>query len=133
LRLSEPWLSLFLLGQEFLDYQSMTTIRKENKFITLINVFTVDPAKQHELVNLLTQATESSVRHVPGFISGTLYRSLDGTKVAMYAQWRSVEDYRAMRKNAAALPYMEQALTLAKFESGMYEVVETFEHLPTHA
>jgi hypothetical protein len=49
------------------------------------------------------------------------------------AQWRSVEDYQAMRKNVAALPYMEQALTLAKFESGMYEVVETFDHLPTHA
>ncbi len=51
----------------------------------------------------------------------------------MYAQWRSVEDYQAMRKNATALPYMEQALTLAKFESGMYEVVETFEYLPTHS
>jgi hypothetical protein len=59
--------------------------------------------------------------------------SLDGAKVAMYAQWRSAEEYQAMRKNAAALPYMEQALTLATFESGMYEVVETFEHLPTHS
>ena len=58
---------------------------------------------------------------------------LDGAKVAMYAQWHSVEDYQAMRKNAAALPYMEQALTLAKFESGIYEVVETFELLPIHA
>jgi quinol monooxygenase YgiN len=111
----------------------MTTISKEKKFITLINVFTVDPEKQQQLVDLLTQATESSVRHIPGFISASLHRSLDGAKVAMYAQWRSVEDYQAMRKNAAALPYMEQALTLAKFESGMYEVVETFEHLPTHA
>jgi hypothetical protein len=51
----------------------------------------------------------------------------------MYAQWRSVEDYQAMRKNAAALRYLEQALALAKFESGMYEVVETFEPVPTHA
>ncbi len=63
----------------------MTTISKENKFITLINVFTVDPAKQQQLVNLLTQATESSVRHIPGFISASLDRSLDGAKVAMYA------------------------------------------------
>jgi quinol monooxygenase YgiN len=111
----------------------MTTISKEKKFITLINVFTVDPAKQQQLVDLLIQATESSVRDVPGFISASLHRGLDGTKLAMYAQWRSVEDYQAMRKNAAALPYMEQALALAEFESGMYEVVETFEHLPTHS
>jgi quinol monooxygenase YgiN len=127
------WLSLISLGEEFLNYQSVTTITQEKKVITLINVFTVDPAKQQQLVGLLTQATESSVRHMPGFISASLHRSFDGTKVAMYAQWRSAEDYQAMRKNAAALPYMEQALTLAKFESGMYEVVETFEHVPTHA
>jgi quinol monooxygenase YgiN len=111
----------------------MTTISKENKVVTLINVFTVDPAKQQELVDLLIQATESSVRHIPGFISASLHRSFDGAKVAMYAQWRSAEDYRAMRKNSAALPYMEQALTLAKFESGMYEVVETFRPLPSNA
>jgi heme-degrading monooxygenase HmoA len=41
---------------------------------------------------LLARATETSVRHMPGFISATLHRSLDGTKVAMYAQWRSVDD-----------------------------------------
>ena len=105
----------------------MTTISQEKKIITLINVFTVDPSKQQQLVDLLTQASESSVRHIPGFISASLHRSLDGAKVAMYAQWRSVEDYQAMRKNAATLPYMEQALALAKFESGMYNVVETFE------
>jgi quinol monooxygenase YgiN len=111
----------------------MTIITKEKKLVTLINVFTVDPAKQHELVDLLARATESSVRDVPGFISASLHRGLDGTKVAMYAQWRSVEDYQAMRKNVAALPYMEQALTLAKFEPGMYEVVETFEPRPKDA
>jgi hypothetical protein len=44
----------------------------------------------------------------------------------MYAQWRSVEDYQAMRENPGPLPYMQQALALAKFEPGMYEVVETF-------
>jgi hypothetical protein len=44
----------------------------------------------------------------------------------MYAQWRSVEDYQKMRNNPDASPYLSQALTIAKFESGMYEVVETF-------
>jgi quinol monooxygenase YgiN len=107
----------------------MTTISKEKKLVTLINIFTVDPPKQRQLVDLLIQATESSVRNMPGFISASLHRSLDGAKVAMYAQWRSVEDYQAMRKNAAAQPYLEQALTLARFESGMYEVVETFKPL----
>ena len=104
----------------------MTTISKDIKLLTLINVFTVEPAKQHELVALLIHATRSSVRHATGFISASLHRSLDGTRVAMYAQWRSIEDYQAMRNNAAASRYMQQAIALARFELGMYEVVETF-------
>jgi quinol monooxygenase YgiN len=94
--------------------------------VTLINVFTVEPSKQPELVTLLTRATESSVRHAAGFVSARLHRSLDGTKVAMYAQWRSVADYQAMRADPTPLPYLQQALAIAKFEPGIYEVVQAF-------
>jgi quinol monooxygenase YgiN len=80
----------------------MTTITKDNKLLTLINVFTVDRAKQQQLVDLLIQVTETSVRHIAGFISASLHRSIDGTKVAMYAQWRGIEDYQAMRDNPVA-------------------------------
>jgi quinol monooxygenase YgiN len=104
----------------------MPTISKESKLLTLINIFTVEPAKQRELVDLLIRATETSVRHITGFVSATLHRSLDGTKVAMYAQWRSNEDYQAMRRDPVTSPYLDQALGLAKFEPGMYEVVEIF-------
>ena len=104
----------------------MPKISKEAQLVTLINVFTVEPANQRRLLELLTQATETSVRHAPGFIASHLHRSLDGTKVTMYAQWRSIEDYQAMRANPAPLPYLQEALTIAKFEPGIYEVVESF-------
>ena len=104
----------------------MPTISKDGKVLSLINIFTVEPAKQRELVDLLIRATETSVRHVTGFVSAALHRSLDGTKVVMYAQWRSIEDYQAMRRDPVASPYLDQALALAKFEPGMYEVVEVF-------
>jgi quinol monooxygenase YgiN len=104
----------------------MTSISLAHKLVTLINVFTVEPANQQQLVELLARATETSVRHAPGFISSVLHRSLDGKKVTMYAQWRSVDDYQAMRENPAPLPYLQQALAIAKFEPGMYEVIEIF-------
>ncbi|WP_449397572.1 antibiotic biosynthesis monooxygenase family protein [Chryseobacterium wanjuense] len=104
----------------------MTTISKESNFLTLINVFTVDPANQQKLVELLTMATENSIRKIKGFISSSLHRSIDGTKVTMYAQWKSMEDYQNMRNNTTASPYLEEALKIARFEPGMYEVVETF-------
>jgi len=104
----------------------MTTISAKSDVMTLINVFTVEPASQRRLVELLTEATEVSVRRAPGFVSASLHRSTDGTKVTMYAQWRSDEDYQAMRENPAPLPYLQQALVIAKFEPGMYEIIRTF-------
>ena len=56
----------------------------------------------------------------------SLHRSTDGTKVTMYAQWRSIDDYQAMRQDPAPLPFLQEALTIAKFEPGVYEVVRPF-------
>ena|SRR6202051_2916488 len=94
--------------------------------IVLINVFTVDPTNQQRLVEILTKATDVSVRRAKGLISATLHRSIDGTKVTMYAQWQSVTDYQAMRENPAPRPFFEEALSIAEFEPGMYEVIRTF-------
>jgi hypothetical protein len=66
------------------------------------------------------------ISRAPGFVSSTLHRSLDGTKVTMYAQWHSAEDYESMRRDPGPLPFLEEALTIAKFEPGMYEIVRTF-------
>jgi quinol monooxygenase YgiN len=104
----------------------MTRISAQSGVITLINVFTVDPANQRRLVELLTEATEVSVRRAPGFVSASLHRSRDGTRVTMYAQWQSIDHYQAMRQDPVALPFLEQALKIARFEPGIYEVVQTF-------
>ena len=44
----------------------------------------------------------------------------------MYAQWRSLEDYEAMRRDPGPAPYLQEALTIATFEPGIYDVVESF-------
>ncbi|RYU95761.1 antibiotic biosynthesis monooxygenase family protein [Emticicia agri] len=97
-----------------------------NSPLILINVFTVAPENQQRLVELLTKATDESVKFIEGFISSTLHKSIDGAKVTMYAQWRSREDYENMRKNTGASPYLEEALQFAKFDMGMYEIVKVF-------
>jgi quinol monooxygenase YgiN len=104
----------------------VTTISANNGVITLINVFRVEPANQRRLVELLTEATEVSVRRAPGFVSASLHRSTDGTKVTMYAQWRSVDHYQAMRRDPGPLSFLQEALMIARFEPGIYEVVQSF-------
>lgn len=103
----------------------MTTISTENTYLTLINIFTVGPANQQKLIDLLIQATET-VRKAPGFVSSSLHAALDGTKVTMYAQWKSLDDYNKMRNNPAASPFLVEAMKIASFEPGMYKVVATF-------
>jgi quinol monooxygenase YgiN len=104
----------------------MPTISKGHTPLTLINVFTVTPEKQRELIELLADATERNVRHHKGFISASLHRGIDGKKVTMYAQWASREDYESMRRSAGPAPALEQALQIATFDPGMYEVAEIF-------
>jgi len=104
----------------------MTVISKGDGVATIINVFTVAPSDQARLVELLTRATQSSVRHIPGFVSAALHRSLDGTKVTMYAQWRTIEDYQRMRSRSDTSPFLSEAMTIATFDPGLYEVVEIF-------
>lgn len=108
----------------------MTTIAENTGFVTLINVFTVEPSNQRRLIDILARATDTSVRNVPGFISAALHRSVDGAKVTMYSQWKSAEHYQAYLStlsNPVAAPYVEQALAIAKFDPGMYDVVKVFD------
>ena len=104
----------------------MSQISDGGGVVVLINIFKVEPANQERLVDLLTRATDGSVNRATGFISATLHRSVEGTKVAMVARWRSAEDYQAMRQNPGPAPFLEEALAIATFEPGMYEIVRTF-------
>ena len=73
----------------------MTRISIDNDWITFINVFTVDPANQGRLVELLANATDISVRYANGFISSSLHRSIDGARTTMSPSgeaWRFPSD-----------------------------------------
>ena len=103
----------------------MATIGKGREIMTLINVFTVKPEKQQALVDLLIEATDRTMKRQPGFVSATIRRSLDGTRVVNYAQWRSKRDFDAMRSNPDVQPHMEAAAALATFDPIVCEVAES--------
>lgn len=101
----------------------MTTISAERQLVTLINVFTVEPERQQALVDLLAQVTQEVMNKQPGFVSANLHKSLDGTRVTNYAQWRSRADFEAMLKNPEALHHMRQVAQIAsRAEPILYEV-----------
>ena len=103
----------------------MATIDKDRPLATLINVFTVEPANQQRLVDVLVDATEHTMKQMPGFISASIHKSLDGKRVVNYAQWRSRADFQAMTQNERARPHMNAAAKLATFEPILCEVEES--------
>ena len=101
----------------------MVTIAKDNEVVTLINVFTVAPEDQQRLVDVLADATRAVMRKQPGFVSANIHRSLDGTRVTNYAQWRSTEAFETMLQNQKAAEPMGEAARIAeRFEPHLYEV-----------
>jgi quinol monooxygenase YgiN len=99
-----------------------STISVSAPIMTLINVFTVEPARQQELVQLLVAATEEVMQHQPGFISANIHASADGERVVNYAQWESEQAFRAMLANPQAREHMDAMARFAHAEPRLYGV-----------
>jgi quinol monooxygenase YgiN len=89
----------------------------------LINVFTVEPRDQQRLVEILIEATKRVMSQQEGFISANIHKSIDGTKIVNYAQWKSREAFEKMLKNPRAIIHMNEALSIAKVDGSLYDVV----------
>jgi quinol monooxygenase YgiN len=103
----------------------MATIAKGSYVVTLVNVFTVTADNQERLAKLLVDATEKTMQFVPGFVSASIHKSFDGTKVINYAQWRSRQDFESLKENQDARSHMDAAAALATFEPMLCEVVDS--------
>lgn len=103
----------------------MAVIEAGADLVSLVNVFTVQPRDQQRLVDLLVKATEETMRHEPGYVSANIHKSLDGTHVVNYAQWRSRGDFERMLQNPDVVPHMRAARDIATNEPDLYEVVFT--------
>jgi quinol monooxygenase YgiN len=106
----------------------VTTIERHGPHATLINVFTVQPGNASKLAALLDEATETVMRHVPGFVSANIHVSTDGTRVVNYAQWESPDAFAAMQANPVAREHMSKVAALAEgFEPHLYTVESVHE------
>jgi heme-degrading monooxygenase HmoA len=102
---------------------SSSTISADTPLVTLVNVFTVDPANQEHLIELWQRATDEVIRHLPGFISANIHRSLDGTKVVNYAQWNSRQAFLAMLNDPASSAHLKELAEIGTHAPVLCEVV----------
>jgi quinol monooxygenase YgiN len=93
--------------------KTTATIDPQAERVTLINVYEVEPEKQAELAKVLTEATESTLRHQSGFISVSIHSSFDGRKVVNYAQWASKEHFEGFMRTPETQDQLKQFAGLA--------------------
>jgi hypothetical protein len=105
----------------------MSTIRANQGIVTQINVFTCKPENQQPLIDVLIESVRS-VRHIPGWLSANIHRSLDGRQVVNYAQCESLEAQENVVQALQRGGFLERNKVLGDAHPCLYEVVFTLEH-----
>jgi quinol monooxygenase YgiN len=76
----------------------MARIDAEGKLVTLVVMMHVDPELIDEKIQHVRElAYQHSKR--PGFVSCSIHKSLDNSKLVEYIQWETPEHLQAMRKS----------------------------------
>jgi heme-degrading monooxygenase HmoA len=102
----------------------MSTIRVEDGYVTLFNIFhTPGPREQDQLFDQWRGLPPADVQK--GLVSGNFHRSFDGRSVVNYAQWESREDYDAFLAEAGTRGRLGQALAFSRMDNVTTEVVQT--------
>ena len=102
----------------------MANIEVNKGVVTQINVFKVAPENQQALIDLLIKSA-TSVRDLPGWISASIHRSLDGTRVVNYAQAENMEAQERIIASLRENGFLDRNKLLAEANPGLYEVVYT--------
>ncbi len=95
------------------DDTTTISVTGDSEQVTLVNVFTVDPRRQTELVEALDRATRDLFVSLPGFESANLHASLDGKRVINYAQWSSERQYKEALGRADVREHLAAAAGIA--------------------
>jgi heme-degrading monooxygenase HmoA len=104
----------------------MPIIIPSHDIVTQINVFTVPPEKQQPLIDFLAQAA-AIAREVPGWMSASLHKSLDGTRVVNYAQSESMDAAQRVIAHLKAHGLIDGNKAYGEAHPGLYEVAFTLE------
>ena len=104
----------------------MPIIRANTSGVTQINVFTVPDGGQQPLIDFLMQAAQAA-REVDGWISASLHRSLDGTRVVNYAQSADEAAAKRVIQHLTAKGMIQGNKAYGEAHPGLYKVVFTLE------
>ena len=107
----------------------MATISEGADVHTLIVMFTIDPTQQETLVEHLRGMAAEHCKF-DGFVSCSIHRSEDGTRVAEYIQWRSAAHMEAVLNTPEGQAQLAESSRIADrhgAQAHVYQVVSVMQ------
>jgi hypothetical protein len=105
---------------------NVPSIIANTSVVTQINIFTVPEGGQQPLIELLIEAAKYAST-TPGWLSASVHRSRDGTRVVNYAQSESIEAALRVIDRLRAGGWLERNKAFGEAHPGLYDVVFTLE------
>ncbi len=104
----------------------MPLIKANSGIVTQINVFTVPAGGQQPLIDFLAESAKFA-SDTPGWLSASLHRSRDGTRVVNYAQSESLDAAKLVVERLRNAGFLERNKVFGEAHPGLYDVVFTLE------
>ena len=105
----------------------MPSIIPEPEFATFFNTFRCLPEHQDEVVRINAEIIERVATASAGFISASVHRSVDGTRVFNYLQWQTAEDLARMQRSPEFAEISAQFAGLIEFDPHQCEIAHVSE------
>jgi len=82
---------------------------------TVFSILSVEPGEQSHVAEMLTRANDEIFSEIPGFVARRIYKSIDGRRIVVCAQWSDVESYQTMFGYPEASAHLRE---LAQYADG---------------
>lgn len=97
--------------------------------LALYNVQALDAQRRDRFIDTFAQTMETTVRHMPGFVSAHLRLSQQREYVGVYTRWQTARSFEAMLRDARAQRMFWRAAAAAEgFDPGLFDGDDWTEH-----
>jgi heme-degrading monooxygenase HmoA len=91
----------------------------------LIDLWTVDPSREQELLERIREVTRDLLVAHEGFVSAEIYESVDHTTVMVSITMRTVSDRQALTDSAVVHEALRELRVIAQSHARLFKLVET--------
>jgi len=92
----------------------------------LIDLWTVDPTREPELLERILEITRDLIVDHHGFVSAQIYESVDHGAVMIRITMRTIEDRQALTDSSEVHSALRELRAVAQSHARLFRLVESF-------